>query len=174
MRIDVHSHLIFLDYLKYLAGRQTLPRGVLEGGTYFVSCAGGYQHASPLLHADVDAKLRSMEKLGIGMAVLSHGMPGPELLGGDEADSWAARINDHLASVIAQYPGKFAGWATLGWGSAERTMAEIDRCINHSGFRGCISFRTLTRKLSTARNSAQCLSTWPDWGCPSICTQPHP
>lgn len=83
MRIDVHSHLIFLDYLKYLAGRQTLPRGVLEGGTYFVSCAGGYQHASPLLHADVDAKLRSMEKLGIGMSVLSHGMPGPELLGGE-------------------------------------------------------------------------------------------
>ena len=69
MRIDVHSHLICLDYLTYLTGRQALPKGVLEGGTYFVSCAGGYRHASPLLHADVDAKLRSMDDLGIGMAV---------------------------------------------------------------------------------------------------------
>ena len=54
MRIDVHSHLVFLDYLKYLAGRSSLPKGVLEGGTYFVSCQGGYKHASPLVHADTD------------------------------------------------------------------------------------------------------------------------
>ena len=40
MRIDVHSHLVFLDYLKHLAGRSSLPKGVLDGGTYFVSCAG--------------------------------------------------------------------------------------------------------------------------------------
>ena len=73
MRIDVHSHLIFLDYLKYLAGRSSLPTGVLEGGTYFVSCTGGYRHASPLVHADVDAKLRAMEDLGIDMA--EYGSP---------------------------------------------------------------------------------------------------
>jgi predicted TIM-barrel fold metal-dependent hydrolase len=146
MRIDVHSHLIFLDYLEYLAGRSSLPQGVLEGGTYFVSCQGGYQHASPLGHADVDAKLRSMEELGIGLSVLSHGMPGPELLGGDEADSWAARINDHLASVVSQYPDKFAAWATLGWGSAERTIEEIDRCVKQLGFVGIYLFSNIHQK----------------------------
>jgi predicted TIM-barrel fold metal-dependent hydrolase len=146
MRIDVHSHLIFLDYLEYLAGRSSLPQGVLEGGTYFVSCQGGYQHASPLGHADVDAKLRSMEELGIGLSVLSHGMPGPELLGGDEADSWAARINDHLASVVSQYPDKFAAWATLGWGSAERTIEEIDRCVKQMGFVGIYLFSNIHQK----------------------------
>jgi predicted TIM-barrel fold metal-dependent hydrolase len=146
MRIDVHSHLIFLDYLEYLAGRSSLPKGVLEGGTYFVSCQGGYQHASPLGHADVDAKLRSMEELGIGLSVLSHGMPGPELLGGDEADSWAARINDHLASVVSQYPDKFAAWATLGWGSAERTIEEIDRCVKQMGFVGIYLFSNIHQK----------------------------
>jgi predicted TIM-barrel fold metal-dependent hydrolase len=146
MRIDVHSHLIFLDYLEYLAGRTSLPQGVLQGGTYFVSCQGGYQHASPLGHADVDAKLRSMEELGIGLSVLSHGMPGPELLGGEEADSWAARINDHLASVVAQYPDKFSAWATLGWGSAERTIQEIDRCVNQLGFVGIYLFSNINQK----------------------------
>ena len=54
MRIDVHSHLVHLPYLEYLAGRSSLPQGVLRGGTYFVSCTGGYLHASPLVHADVD------------------------------------------------------------------------------------------------------------------------
>ena len=146
MRIDVHSHLVCLDYLAYLAGRTSLPQGVLEGGTYFVSCRGGYRHASPLAHADVDAKLRDMEALGIGMSVLSHGMPGPELLGGEAADDWAARINDHLASVVAQHPDKFTAWATLGWGSAERTIAEIDRCVNQLGFIGVYLFSNINQK----------------------------
>jgi hypothetical protein len=35
---------------------------------------------------------------GIDLAVLSHGLPGPEVLGGTHADGWAARINDELAA----------------------------------------------------------------------------
>ena len=77
MRIDVHSHLVYIPYLEYLTGRNSLPDGVLRDGTYFVSCTGGYLHASPIMHADVDQKLRDMDDLGIGMSILSHGMPGP-------------------------------------------------------------------------------------------------
>ena len=146
MRVDVHSHLVFLDYLKHLAGRSSLPQGVLEGGTYFVSCAGGYRHASALAHADVDAKLRAMDDLGIGISVLSHGVPGPELLGGDEADDWASRINDHLAEVVGRHPGRFAAWAALGWGSAQRAIAEIDRCVSQLGFKGVYLFSNINQK----------------------------
>ena len=146
MRIDVHSHLVYLPYLEYLTGRNSLPDGVLRDGTYFVSCTGGYLHASPIMHADVDQKLRDMDDLGIGMSILSHGMPGPELLGGQLADDWATRINDHLAEVIQSYPGKFQAWATLGWGSAERTITEIDRCVNQLGFMGVYLFSNINQK----------------------------
>ena len=146
MRIDVHSHLVYLPYLEYLTGRNSLPDGVLRDGTYFVSCTGGYLHASPIMHADVDQKLRDMDDLGIGMSILSHGMPGPELLGGQLADDWATRINDHLAEVIQSYPGKFQAWATLGWGSAERTITEIDRCVNQLGFKGVYLFSNINQK----------------------------
>ena len=146
VRIDVHSHLNYLPYLEYLAGRSALPKGVLRGGTYFTSCTGGYEHASPITHTDVDQKLRAMEDLGIGMSILSHGMPGPELLGGQEADDWASRINDHLAQVIESNPGKFQAWATLGWGTAERTIAEIDRCVNQLGFKGVYIFSNINQK----------------------------
>ncbi len=115
-------------------------------GTYFISCSGGYRHGASAVHADVDTKLKDMDELGIRMSVLSHGIPGPELIGGDEADDWASRINDHLAEVVAQYPDKFAAWATLGWGSAERTIAEIDRCINRLGFKGVYLFSNINQK----------------------------
>ena len=146
MRIDVHSHLIYLPYLEYLTGRSYLPQGVLRGGTYFVSCTGGYQHASLLSHADVNQKLRDMEDLGIAVSVLSHGMPGPELLGSPEADSWASRINDHLAEVMQTHPGKFEAWATLGWHSTEHTIAEIDRCVKQLGFKGVYLFSNINQK----------------------------
>lgn len=148
MRIDVHSHLVYIPFLEYLTGRSSLPQGVLRDGTYFVSCTGGYLHAAPLAHADFDQKLRDMEDLGIGMSVLSHGMPGPELLGGSDADDWASRINDHLAEVMQSYPGKFQAWATLGWGSAERTIAEIDRCVNQLGFKGVYLFSNINQKTA--------------------------
>ena len=146
MRIDVHSHLVYLPYLEYLTGRSSLPQGVLRGGTYFVSCNGGYLHTSPSAHADVDQKLRAMEDLGIGISVLSHGMPGPELLGGPEADAWASRINDHLAEVMQAHPGKFEAWATLGWHSVDHTISEIDRCINQLGFKGVYLFSNINQK----------------------------
>ena len=151
MRIDVHSHLAYLPYLEYLTGRSSLPQGVLRGGTYFVSCTGGYQHASPSAHADVDQKLRAMEDLGIVVSVLSHGMPGPELLDGPEADAWASRINDHLAEVMQGHPGKFEAWATLGWHSIEHTIAEIDRCVNQLGFKGVYLFSNINQKTLDRR-----------------------
>ena len=87
-----------------------------------------------------------MEDLGIGVSILSHGMPGPELLDGAEADDWASRINDHLAEVIHAYPGKFAAWTTLGWGDTERTIAEIDRCVNQLGFKGIYLFSNINQR----------------------------
>ena len=77
-----------------------------------------------------------MESLGIGISALSHGMPGPELLVGPEADTWASRINDHLAELMEVHPGKFEAWATLRRHIAESTIAEIDRCVKQLGFKG--------------------------------------
>ena len=151
MRIDVHSHLIYMPYLEYLLGRSSLPQGVVRDGTYFVSCNGGYLHASLPSHADVDQKLRDMEDLGIGISVLSHGMPGPELLGSPEADAWAARINDHLAGVMQDHPGKFEAWATLGWHSIEQTIAEVDRCVNQLGFKGIYLFSNINQRTADSR-----------------------
>ena len=45
-----------------------------------------------------------MREPGIGMPVLSHKIPGPESLSGDESDDPASGINDRLAEVVASPP----------------------------------------------------------------------
>ena len=147
MRIDVHTHLAHPDFLKHLQGRSSIPNAVLEGGTYFVNCASYHRQEAPRQICDVDAKLREMEEMKADVSVLTHGIPGPELLGGKEADDWASRINDHIAEVVQAYPDKFIGMGSIGFGSPERCIAEVDRCINQLGFKGIQIFSTINHKV---------------------------
>ena len=147
MRIDVHTHLANLDFIVHLQGRSSTPNAVLEGGTYFVNCAPWHRQEAPSQLCDVDAKLRETEGMNVDVSVLSHGIPGPELLGGDEADDWASRINDHLAEVIQSHPGKFIGWGSIGFGSPERSISEVDRCINQLGFKGIQLFSNIKQQV---------------------------
>ena len=136
MRIDIHSHLMSAAFLEHLQGRGTLPVAVRDAGGFVAHCAPllSLPYRAPIL--DVRAKLADMDAAGIGLAVLSHGLPGPHVLGGAEADTWAARINDELAVTAAGYPGRFAGWASLGFGGLGRTIAEADRCMDELGLAG--------------------------------------
>ena len=101
-----------------------MPRTVLEGGVYVVQCATGWHLPTLPNIVDMDVKLRDMEAMGIDRTVLSVSVPGPEILGGAEADDWAQHINDHLAAILADYPDKFVGSEEV-WEEATNTLAEV-------------------------------------------------
>ena len=136
MRIDMHSHLMSAAFLEYLRGRDTLPASVGDADGYITHCAPQFSlhYRPPILNVDV--KLADMDAAGIDLAVLSPALPGPAVLGGTQADSWAARINDELAVITAAHPGRFAAWASLGFGDPSRAIAEVDRCLDQLGLPG--------------------------------------
>jgi predicted TIM-barrel fold metal-dependent hydrolase len=144
VRIDVHSHFQCVDFVKHLVGRSELPNAMREGGTYIVDCGAGLRVPSLPEMVDAEAKLEAMDRLGVDVSVLTHGLPlGPDVLGA-EADDWAARINDDLARIVEAHPGKFIGFGSLGMGDPERTIAEVDRCVTELGFRGFQLFSNLS------------------------------
>lgn len=147
MRIDIHTHFLCLDFIKYLHGRNALPNTVLDGGNYFISCAPGLRIPVQSRITDMEEKLKDVEAMKVDVSVLSHGVPGPEILGGQEADDWACRINDQLAKIIDAYPGKFMGWGSVGFGSTERAISEVDRCIHQLGFKGIQLFSNINKKV---------------------------
>jgi predicted TIM-barrel fold metal-dependent hydrolase len=148
MRIDVHTHVQCLDFVKHLEGRSTLPKSLLDGGNYTIQCAAGLVVPSLPKIIDMEEKLRDMEDMKIDVAVLSHGIPfGPDVLGGEEADEWAKRINDNLARIIDRYPGKFVGFGSIGFGDCQRSIREVDRCIKKLGFKGIQVFSNISNKL---------------------------
>jgi predicted TIM-barrel fold metal-dependent hydrolase len=147
MRIDVHTHFLCLDFVKHLQRRAALPNTVLEGGVYVMQCAAGLRLPTVPNIVDMEVKLKDCDAMGIELSVLSHGIPGPDLLGGNEADDWAARINDDLAGIVQRYPGRFLGFGNVGFGSVERSIAEVDRCINQLGFKGIQLFSNIDNKV---------------------------
>ena len=136
MRIDIHSHLMSVAFLEHLQGRDTLPTAVRDADGFIAHCAPllSLPYRPPIL--SVEAKLADMDAAGIDLAVLSPGPPSPAVLSGALADTWAARINDELAVIAAAHPGRFAGWASLGFGDPSRTIAEVDRCLDQLGLAG--------------------------------------
>ena len=143
MHLDIHSHFLCLDFIKHLNGRDAFPRSVEGGGTWFIDCAQGLRLSAGPRITDMPTKLKEMEVMDVDVAVLSHGIPGPEVLPADEADYWASRINDHLAGIIEGNPDRFLGWASVGFGNVERSIAEIDRCVNQLGFKGIQLFSNI-------------------------------
>jgi predicted TIM-barrel fold metal-dependent hydrolase len=136
MRIDIHSHLMNAAFLEHLQGRGALPTAVRDGDGFITHCTPQFSvhYRPPIL--SVEAKLADMDAAGIDLAVLSPGPPSPAVLGGALADTWAARINDELAVIAAAHPGRFAGWASLGFGDPSRAIAEVDRCLDQLGLAG--------------------------------------
>ena len=148
MRIDVHTHFQCLDFVKHLQGRSSLPKSVLDGGTYIIECAPGLKIPTLPKIIDMEKKLRDMEDMKIDVAVLSHGIPfGPDVLSRQEADEWAMRINDNLARIIDRFPGKFVGLGSIGFGDCQRSIAEVDRCIKQLGFGGLQVFSNVCNRL---------------------------
>jgi predicted TIM-barrel fold metal-dependent hydrolase len=143
MRIDVHSHFMSEKAVRFLEKRSSFPFARFVSGTYQVHCCSGLVVPFGAPIGDMDRKIADMDTVGIDVAVLSLGIPGPELLGGSQADEMARVINDALAEMIAARPERFWGYATLGFGDLDASLDELDRCFGDLGFRGLQLFSNI-------------------------------
>ncbi|GGM39764.1 amidohydrolase [Longimycelium tulufanense] len=84
-------------------------------------------------------RIARMGHAGIDVAILSLTSPGVQALRDPaEAVSIAGAVNDFLADVVAKFPDRFAGFATLPLQDPEAAAAELERCVNRLGFKGAM------------------------------------
>jgi len=84
----------------------------------------------------LDKRLADMEEAGIDTAVLSVGVAGLENFPLDEAVALAREMNDEMADLGRQYPGKFAAFAVLPTQDPESAAAELERSVKKLGLKG--------------------------------------
>jgi aminocarboxymuconate-semialdehyde decarboxylase len=146
MKIDVHTHFMPEKMAQMLEKRSRFPYTKFVDGTYHLHCCQGLTFPMVSSFYDMQKKLADMDEVGIDVAILSLAIPGPELLGGSQADEMAQLVNDLLAELIAAHPNRFWGYATLGFGDIEASLKELDRCLFTLKFRGLQLYSNLNGK----------------------------
>ncbi|WP_329086167.1 amidohydrolase family protein [Streptosporangium sp. NBC_01469] len=119
MRIDVHHHAIFPDYMSRLAGL-----GI------------GAQPGIPLPGWSAADSLAMMDRLGIDLAVLSVGSPGFYFGDAGLARELCRKTNDDLAATVGAHPRRFRAFVALPLPSVEDALAELDRVAAGEAFVG--------------------------------------
>jgi len=87
---------------------------------------------------DFTQRVAAMDAAGIDVSLLSHTVPGAQGIADASLAATAARdINDFLAEqVIAKYPSRFAGLASVALHDPVAAGKELERAVTRLGFKG--------------------------------------
>lgn len=83
-------------------------------------------------------RLPFMDRNKIDMQVLSYTSPVADTVPAAEAVRICRRANDILAARIEEYPGRFAGFATLPFADPNAAADELERCVREYHFCGAL------------------------------------
>lgn len=137
--IDIHAHLLPQCLLN------ALDRGEEWHGIKYESPdkaallvkEGRTGRIVPKLRFTPEERIKDMDEMGTEVQVISvhtplfgyHLEPAQGLI-------QAKEINDEIASMVSQWPQRFAGMATLPLQDIDASIAELDRAVNVLGLKG--------------------------------------
>jgi len=138
MRIDVHNHVIPARVVERIARepQRFFARIEGDGDARRVVHEQGYAYPLFAEFHDVDAKLESMDRRGIDVAVLSPAPPMFYYWADAELAIAAARlVNDGVADMVAGKPSRLRGMATVPMQHPDAAVDELERVVREYGFK---------------------------------------
>ena len=117
MRIDVHAHYWTEDYLDLLVDLGKTDAGMARG----IGAGGG---------AELEARLRLMDRAGVEMQVLSACPQVPYVEDGQKAARAARFVNDQYADLVQRRPDRFRAFAALPMPHLEESIGEMGRALD--------------------------------------------
>jgi 6-methylsalicylate decarboxylase len=123
MRIDVHAHYWTDDYLDLLIDLGKADAGAARG----IGGGGG---------AELEARLRLMDRAGVEMQVLSACPQVPYFEDGKQAARAARFVNDQYAALVQRQPDRFRAFAALPMPQVEESIGEMGRALDELSMAG--------------------------------------
>ena len=117
MRIDVHAHYWTEGYLDLLADLGKADAGAARG----IGAGGG---------AELEARLRLMDRAGVEIQVLSACPQSPYGQDKQKAARAARFVNDQYAELAGRQPGRFRAFAALPMPHVDESVGEMGRALD--------------------------------------------
>lgn len=83
-------------------------------------------------------RIQEMDRYDVDMQILSITAPGVQIFSDQKAVELACKINDQLAMLVADYPNRYAGLATIAPQVPEQAALELERAVQTLGMKGAI------------------------------------
>jgi 6-methylsalicylate decarboxylase len=125
MRIDVHAHYWTNEYLDQLVDLGKADAGQASG----LGAGGG---------AELEARLRLMDRAGVEMQVLSASPQLPYGGGPDKAAKVARFVNDQYSELVESHPDRFRAFAALPMPHIEESLVEMGRALDELRMAGVV------------------------------------
>jgi 6-methylsalicylate decarboxylase len=123
MRIDMHAHYWTDDYLDMVAELGKTDTGTQRG----IGAGGG---------ADLDARLRLMDRAGVDMQVLSANPQMPYASDLRQAQAAARFVNDQCAELVSRHRDRFRAFAATPMPHIGESISEMGRALDELGMVG--------------------------------------
>jgi predicted TIM-barrel fold metal-dependent hydrolase len=139
MRIDVHAHYWTERYLDLLVDLGKADAGAARG----IGGGGG---------ADLEARLRLMERAGVEIQVLSACPQSPYGQDKQKAARAARFVNDQYAELAGRQPDRFRAFAALPMPHIEESVGEMGRALDELGMAGIAMNTTVLGRALVERD----------------------
>ena len=123
MRVDVHAHYWAEDYLDLLVDLGKADADAVRG----LGAGGG---------AEMEARLRLMDRAGVEMQVLSASPQLPYGEDGMKATRAARFVNDQYAGLVQRHSDRFHAFAALPMPHVDESIGEMRRALGELGVAG--------------------------------------
>ncbi len=136
--IDVHSHFFPREFVRLVRQDGPLHGASVErrDGVDLLAMPGHPPTSLGPQFIDPEARLSTLETLGISLQVLSLSPPMVYWAPADLGQRLARAFNDGIVEICGTYPGRFVGLATLPMQDVRASLAEMERAYRDLGMRG--------------------------------------
>jgi len=139
MKIDVHNHIYPKSFLERLESDGGSAEIIVEKDEWkrpiIVQKGNRVVTITPPMN-DVRKRLEDMDRAGFNVQILSLSIPSVDMFPLEIGEILAQVVNDEIAEICREHPGRFMGLATLPFLDPNRTVKELERCIDTLEFKG--------------------------------------
>ena len=150
-KLDLHTHYypaIYFEKIRELPCEFSFDKS--PSGQTIIKYRGARFFGVTAPMTDVARRLDDMDRVGIDVEVISLSTPNVFFTGAEHQPDIARMVNDAYAELIARYPARFKGLASIPMDAPDAALNELHRAIDELKLNGVILLSNIGGKPLTS------------------------
>ena len=150
-KLDLHTHYyppIYFEKSRELPSEFSFDKS--PSGQTIIKYRGARFFGVTAPMTDVARRLEDMDRVGIDLEVISLSTPNVFFTDAEHQPGIARMVNDAYAELIARYPARFKGFASIPMDAPDAALNELHRAIDELKLNGVILLSNIGGKPLTS------------------------